>query len=225
MKIKWGALVVDGRGKIGGQVASKNKSGSYMRNKVTPSNPQTVTQTAVRQLFGAISQQWSGLSQTVRNGWNAAVSDWQTTNIFGDLVSPSGKALFQKLNNQAQSAGYPAVTTVPAKAEMVEGVVTSAVFELGLGELVLTGAYAGAGARIVVFATPKLSKGTTFVKNKLRQLYTETGNGYGADESYANWSAKNGAPVIGDNIYIGVKYVLPNGQASPMQIVKAEVVN
>jgi len=26
MKIKWGALVTDGRGKIGGQVASKNRS-------------------------------------------------------------------------------------------------------------------------------------------------------------------------------------------------------
>ena len=30
MKMKWGALVVDGRGKIGGQVASKNRAGAYL---------------------------------------------------------------------------------------------------------------------------------------------------------------------------------------------------
>ena len=39
MKIKFGSEVVDGRGKIGGHVYSKNKGGAYKRTKVTPSNP------------------------------------------------------------------------------------------------------------------------------------------------------------------------------------------
>ena len=40
--MKFGALVVDGRNKIGGQVASKNRAGAYLRNKVTPSKKRTI---------------------------------------------------------------------------------------------------------------------------------------------------------------------------------------
>ena len=54
MKIKWGALVVDGRGKLGGHVAAQNRGGSYLRTKVTPSNPQTTFQTGVRSMGGCI---------------------------------------------------------------------------------------------------------------------------------------------------------------------------
>jgi len=37
MKTLFGAIVVDGRGKLGGHVASKNRHGSYFRTKVSPS--------------------------------------------------------------------------------------------------------------------------------------------------------------------------------------------
>lgn len=82
MKIKWGALVVDGRGKIGGQVASKNGAGAYMKNKVTPANPQTADQTSARALFGVISAGWSSLTAAQIAAWNGAVADWTSTNIF-----------------------------------------------------------------------------------------------------------------------------------------------
>lgn len=223
MKIKWGALVVDGRGKIGGQVASKNKAGAYLRTKVTPTNPQTVYQTVVRQLFATISQQWSGLTDSVRAGWNSAVTEWATTDIFGDLKQPSGKALFQRLNNQAQSSGYPAVTSAPAKAEMVEGVITSATFTTITGDLNISGLYSGPDARFMLFASGNVSAGTTFVKNKMRNIYNDTGDNYGETDAQDAYIAKFGALSVDDNIYLGVKYVLPNGQASPMQIIKAAV--
>jgi hypothetical protein len=47
MKMKFGAIVTEGRGKIGGHVASKNKSGAYLRTKVTPVNRQSVAQSNV----------------------------------------------------------------------------------------------------------------------------------------------------------------------------------
>src|SRR3546814_20356183 len=74
-KVKFGALMTDARGKLGGHVFSKNRAGSYLRTKVTPVNPQTSYQTSVRALFGAISPQWSGLSQAVRDSFNGAVAD------------------------------------------------------------------------------------------------------------------------------------------------------
>lgn len=220
-KIKFGMIVTDGRGKLGGQVFSKNRAGAYIRTKVTPTNPQTTAQTTARALFGAISQGWSALTSTIRNGWNSAVADWQKTDIFGDLKQPSGKALYQRLNNQAQASGYPAVTTAPARLEMVEGIVTGV--PISAGSLALTDAYAGADARVMVFATPVLSAGTTFVKNKLRQIYSPVADSYVTSEAYTAYVAKYGVPPTGANVYIGVKYVLPNGQASPMQVIKSTV--
>src|SRR5690606_18792227 len=105
MKMKWGALVVDGRNKIGGQVASKNRGGSYLRTKVTPANPQTVAQSIVRSIFTVLSQAWRTLTQAQRNAWNAAVTDWQRTDIFGDIKSPSGFTLYMRLNQNLSLIG------------------------------------------------------------------------------------------------------------------------
>jgi hypothetical protein len=69
MLAKFGAIVVDGRGKINGFVASRNTYGSYFRTKVTPANPNTTAQALVRGQFTAVSQAWRGLTSSQRLGW------------------------------------------------------------------------------------------------------------------------------------------------------------
>jgi hypothetical protein len=171
MKMKWGALVVDGRGKIGGHVASKNRSSAYLRTKVTPVNPQTSYQLGARNRFTGFSQAWSALTQDQRNAWNSAVADYAKTNIFGDLVNPSGFNLFQRLNNnrsiclQAQLNSPPlpgavgvivcAALTADVSDDKIELVMTGAVPALTYGKL---------------FATPPLSPGKQFVKSQYRML-------------------------------------------------------
>lgn len=224
MKIKWGALVVDGRGKLGGHVASQNRGGSYLRTKVTPSNPRTTFQTGVRQIFGSISQAWSGLTSAQIIAWNEAVDSWKTTNIFGDLKQPSGKNLHQKLNQELLTVGEAAIVNPPAKLPMVEGVVTAATLAIGAGTLTLTGVDTSTNAAVKVFSSGPVSNGTTFVKNLMRLIgYSSLGAVYAPADGYADYVAKFGAPVTGDKIYIGVKYVLENGQASSMQSVLATV--
>ena len=224
MKIKWGALVVDGRGKLGGHVAAQNKGGSYLRTKVTPANPQTTFQTSIRSLFGSISQQWSALTAANITAWNAAVDSWKQTNIFGDIKLPSGKALFQRLNTQARAVEYSAMTSPPAKLEMVEGVLTDASLGITAETLTLTGAYTGTDAKVVLSSSGSVSLGTTFVKNLLRQFNYQLGSTYVAADAYTAYVARFGDPVIGQKIYIGVKYVLPNGQASVRQSIQATIV-
>ena len=216
MLIKWGALVVDGRGKLGGHVAAANKAGSYLRTKVTPVNPQSTAQTSVRALFGSISQAWAGLGSSTISAWNSAVAEWSQTNIFGDLKQPSGKALYQRLNNQAQIVGYSAISSPPAKLPMVQGIVTDIEIDLTGDTILATGVYAGADAKVVLFSSGVVSDGTSFVKGKMRQLYFATANVYDGGDAYDAYVAKFGAPLVGDRIFLGIKYVLPNGQASPL---------
>jgi hypothetical protein len=223
-KIKFGMMMTDARGKLGGQVFSKNKGGAYVRTKVTPTNPQTTFQTGVRTLFALFSQQWSGLSDAARSAWDGAVSNWSTTDIFGDLKNPTGKSLFLRLNQRAVNAGYTSFTAVPAKAEMVEGICTEVEIEIGASSIVASDIYTGSGARVVFSATPVLSAGTTYAKNRLRDIYNELGSIYDSVTLYEAYVARFGVPAVGANIYFGIKYVLASGQSSPVQTIKAVVI-
>ena len=171
MKMKWGALVVDGRGKIGGQVASKNRSGAYLRTKVTPVNPRSGSQITVRNRLSGLSQGWRGLTAANRAAWNSAVSDFAKTNIFGDLVNPTGFNLYQRLNNNLLRIGEAALSTPPAPSsidDIVIGALTAAA-AAGTVSLAYT-ASAGSGSEIEVYATPPLSAGVSFVKTEYRLI-------------------------------------------------------
>lgn len=175
MKIKWGALVVDGRGKIGGQVASKNRAGAYMRNKVTPVNPQSSYQLGVRNRFTTYSQGWRGLTQAQRDAWNAAVSDFQKTDIFGDLKNPTGFNLYQRLNNNLVTVGAAAILIPPLPAAVGEVVATALAAEDGTVAQSLSLTMSGAipaGTAAKVFATAPQSAGKSFVKSEYRLIDT-----------------------------------------------------
>lgn len=76
-KIKFGALLVDMRGKQGGTVYSRNKSGAYSKNKVTPINPKTSFQQAQRNALSARAQAWRGLNPDARRSWITGSANFQ----------------------------------------------------------------------------------------------------------------------------------------------------
>jgi hypothetical protein len=171
MKVLWGALMVDGRNKIGGQVASKNRAGAYMRNKVTPVNPQTSRQSVVRNRLVSISQAWRGLTQIQRNNWNAAVGQFAKTDIFGNLKNPSGFNLFQRLNNNIISLGGSLITTVPALESLDSFASPVLTYTSGTPALSIAATVtAGDSNGYKVFATPPLGQGIGFVKSEYRQI-------------------------------------------------------
>lgn len=223
MKLKFGAIVTDGRGKLGGHVFSKNAAGSYMRTKVTPTNPQTARQSTVRALFAAITTAWSGLTLAQISAWNEAVPQWTNTNIFGDLKKPTGKALFQRLNNQAQAAGLAGFTAVPEKIALPDAVVSAVPIDISSTTIDLTGASTDAAVQVVVYGAAPVSNGTNNVKSKMRQLYVAAGDAYSATAAFAAYEAKFGTLAVGQNVFIGVKYVVATGQASPLQTLRATI--
>lgn len=221
MKIKWGALVVDGRNKIGGQVASKNRAGAYMRNKVTPVNPQTSYQVTIRARLSSISSSWRGLSAGQRLAWNAAVSDYKKTDIFGDIQNPSGFNLYQKLNNNLDNIGVAAITNPPlpvAVSVFDTGVLAAAAGAQTLS-LTVTPAVQPVGESIIFRATAGQSAGKTFVKSEFRQILVSTAAVAGAYDLAAAYIAKFG-PIGPAGVKIFVQAIHVNettGQTSQVQ--------
>jgi hypothetical protein len=119
MKVKFSGIgVVDGRGKLNGTVFSRNRSGAIARVKVTPINPNTASQANARSILTSLSQSWRTLNQSVILVWNNAVADFQSTDVFGDLRTPTGKNLFTKLNANLISVGVSPITTAPLPSDV-----------------------------------------------------------------------------------------------------------
>lgn len=224
-KIKFGMMMTDARGKLGGQVFSKNRSGAYVRTKVTPVNPRTTDQQANRSLLGSLSANWSGLTEAQRNAWNGAVESWQRTNVFGDLTKPTGKNLFTSLNKVLLQA-FPSndmLLLPPAKVEFAPFIVESASYNIGSGAFTIQlGGSVEAGATYQVRATGATSVGTTYVNNLLRGLgeafVSGAGNVLTITSAYA---AKFGSVGAGNSISVEVRQVATNGQLGAPQIVRA----
>lgn len=171
MKIKLGSNIADARGKLNGHVFSKNRYGNYVRNKVTPVNPSTSYQTTVRNRLGFLSSLWAGLTAAQRAAWNAVVSSFGKTNIFGDIVNPSGKTLHQMLNNELLICGESAITTppVPAPVDAFTEIEIAIAAAAATATLTYTPAIA-ADHKVKVYATPGLSAGISFVKSEYRLI-------------------------------------------------------
>lgn len=223
MKVKFGAIVTDGRGKIGGHVMSKNRGGAYMRTKVTPSNPRTTTQQANRALLGSLSASWSALTDAFRASWNGAVNDWVKSNIFGDTIKPTGKNLYVALNKNINAIGGTTIDTAPAKVEMPILGLTGVVVDTGAETIDVSYTGDADAIQVVIGSTGPLSPGTSFTKGKFRKIYNDLGADLDPADVYNAYVERFGVPAIGQNISFEVKLVEANGQISVPETAKAVV--
>lgn len=208
MKIKFGAIVTDGRGKIGGHVASKNRAGAYLRTKVTPTNPNTTAQTTVRNRLSGLSSAWRSLTAAQRAAWNSAVQDFSKTDIFGDIKVPTGFNLYQRLNNNLLTCGE-AVIDVPPEVIAVDSF-TSIVLtaeddtDEELLSLAITPAVE-ADHLVKVYATPPMSAGKSFVKSEYRLIEILANSATSPANLLASYQAVFGSTgAAGQKIFVKV---------------------
>lgn len=176
MKIKYSALVSDASGKLNGSVAARNRYGSYLRNKITPVNKQSPAQMQVRSLFGAISKLWGNISASARAGWEQLSKEHPYSDIFGDSRVLQGSAMFQKINMNLHKAGLPMIEVArkPELTGILQELDTDIqVVDGVLDELEVKGEFdenPTENTRVVVYATPPISAGRSFVKNDFRLI-------------------------------------------------------
>jgi hypothetical protein len=169
--IKLGNIVVDMRGKINGNVYSKNKGGAYSRVRVKPSNPRSSFQSAVRASFTTNSQAWRALTDAQRQSWIQGVTNFVRKNRVGDAHNLSGNSLYQSLNKNLSDVGIAPISTCPAPADVTPVAVSTAVAANGAQTLVITlGGAVPTGTSIKVFVSETVSAGVSSIGTKLRQL-------------------------------------------------------
>ena len=121
MKVLWGSLTADARGKMGGVVASRNKAGSYLRTKVSPVQPNTPPQQAVRYAMTAVAQAWRDtLTAAMRALWEDYALTTPLRDVFGAKKTRSGISMFTRYNTPIVRMGGSILTTAPAIGGEVE---------------------------------------------------------------------------------------------------------
>lgn len=209
MKIKFGAAVVDGRGKLGGHVFSKNRGGAYMRTKVTPSNPQTSFQVAQRALLASISQAWRALTEAQRLAWNSAVAGYATTNVFGDIINPTGANLHTRLNINTSLVGGSTLVLPPSPTGIATPYDVTISADASTPEMLLNFGLATVpvGTELVVEATGQMSPGIYNANNQFRVIGTLAAGTATDEDISALYIAKFGGLTVGKKLFVRVKLI------------------
>lgn len=216
--VKYGAIISEARGKEAGIVFSRNSYGGYMKQKVSPINPQTSYQQMVRGQLGTIAQQWSGLAEQIKEAWKQLGQQVLRVNRFGDQTYYTGFNLFVKLNRNRVIMGLPIITTPPALPSLPTLNITGVTIEQTSGNVetvsiafTLTGGDAPSDFQLAVDATPAVLTGRRFVKNFYRQL-----GSYPAETSPANVTTayqNRFGMAMPDGAYVGVRLRLIDEQS------------
>ena len=209
-KVKFGLVVTDARGKSGGMVYSKNRSGAYIRTKVTPVNPNTSRQSFVRNALSLNSKQWSNvLTDSQRACYQALADNNPVTNIFGDSQILTGIALFGKVNNVMRNLELPTLADCPADLAVtgLTTMVVTAGVALQAVDITFTDTPLPANHRLYIFATGFIGGGVNFFKPRLRFIGSSAAAEVSPFDAGALWVAKFGALTLGSHFGIAVAVV------------------
>ena len=218
-RIKFGMMMTDARGKLGGHVFTKAKSGATIRTKVSPLNPKTSAQSEARSALGANSQAWRTLTEAQRLAWNSAAQEVSKTNAFGDTYFPSGKNYFTAVNNNLRNVGSSVILDPPALVEMPGLTSVDVDFDLVAEQLDIAPFYVGVDTDIIMVcnATSGQSAGRYNFSGKYRKFIGFSLAGAPNNTAlYDFYVLKFGVPSAGQKV--SFEFYLVNqttGQVSP----------
>lgn len=121
MLLKFGGIVTEGRGSVGGVTFSRNRSGAYARKRTKPVDPSSPAQNDQRTRLSSGVTQWRALDEGERRAFNAKALTTPFTNRLGEQFNPSGMNLFMRGAQLLQAAGLAPVTVPPVNASIDDG--------------------------------------------------------------------------------------------------------
>lgn len=114
-KILYGPAIAEARGSVAGTTFSRNTYGAYMRNKTSPTQPQSPRQQTVRALFTQVSQYWRDtLVGSERMAWEDYAAQTPLSDVFGNKQILKGNAMFCRFNVRWMDMGNAILVNAPA---------------------------------------------------------------------------------------------------------------
>lgn len=209
LKVQLGDIVTDMRGKSGGMVYQKGRYGLIKRTKVTPVNPQSTVQQTNRGLFASVSSAWRGLTEAQRNSWKSAAPEFPFSDIFGNRQTLSGNSLYIKLNQVLEGLGIASNATAPDPVAVPLAVVGTIAADASAHTLSIpfTDTPVPAGFELQIEATPQVSAGINFFKNKYKKLMAVDAAGTSPVSAGTAYEAMFGTLTSGTKLSVRAYFV------------------
>lgn len=98
--IQLGGGVTDIRGSMGGTTFARNAGGNYIRSRIKPVNPRTVSQSAARTRASYLTRKWStDLTDANRTSWRTYAAGTTWTNRLGQTININALAAYLRTNS------------------------------------------------------------------------------------------------------------------------------
>ena len=197
--------IADARGSVNGTVYSRGIGGLYMKNRVSPLNPQSSKQSAVRSQLSSLAAAWRSLTDSQRNAWKGQVDNYPATNRLGETYTPSGYQLYMTLNSNLNAVNATNLNSPLAPASFSDNKIESLTIELTAG-VISTGTLSlgetnTSDEKSIVEMTGALSAGVSSPSQGLfRRVLVSAGSVDEYDISTV-YAAQFGTPPVGARVF------------------------
>lgn len=126
--VKYGAIVTDIKGKIGGQIFQGGRSGGIFKNKGNPLRARRKSGAIivggtprVNQInFADVAKGWAKLTVIQRTSWDALLGVWTFTNRFGEVYNGTAYQIYCACNMNARILELAPVLSAPISIAAVD---------------------------------------------------------------------------------------------------------
>ena len=153
-------------GAQGDTVASRNRSGQFLRKRVSPRNPRTTAQRRARENMRTFSRLWNQLTEAQRAAWCAAACNVLSRPKLGKARPLDGQKFFNKINTVLATCGRAPLLDPPPRPQFGPNPVIAFTATNGPGAIALElGLSEAPKEDIMVFASPPCNAGRSYCSN------------------------------------------------------------
>jgi hypothetical protein len=153
-------------GARGDEVASRNRSGQFLRKRVSPKNPRTAAQRRVRKYMRTFSRLWNKITEPQRTAWCADACNVLSRPKLGKPRPLDGQKFFNKINTVLAICGREPLLDPPPRPEFGPNPVVALTATNGPGAIALRLSLREAPKEdIMLFASPPCNAGRSYCSN------------------------------------------------------------
>ncbi|MCC6181048.1 MAG: hypothetical protein IT237_04375 [Bacteroidia bacterium] len=229
-QVKYGAIITEIKGKVGGTVFQGGRASPIMKNKSIIQYPRGGEVNKTRQTsqsnFGQVTKGWSKLTDGERASWSSLLGVWTFVNKFGETYDGSAYQIYTAANINRMLLELSPLTSAPVADSAVDPIFTWANYSIS-GTFV--GSYTNnlADFQYAFMSLSQYANATT-PPNKIRKISNgalELKSPRSYDFKSAVQAIYGGNPPLGSFFYIETWFCKPDyPKAQFKQIFKIEVV-
>jgi hypothetical protein len=197
--IKFGAVITDSRGSIGGHTFKGSRYGPVLTHHSYPPKRQSGKRSRINANFSALTKRWwSELDASQRTDWRDLAAANPITNRWGDEYPLTGLAYFVKLNQRLFTAGLTQTDDAPSD-QTVASLLTAtlAIGAPSTATLTFTTSPVVSDHILYLFGTPNLSPATENFEGKFFFLLASAPSATSPLSLSSAWLSQIGALITG----------------------------